>query len=163
LPASCRRPPGPAGTSAFLPYASLAVKPPDRIPVCWTPRTSSPAWPGAAITPSASAVSDSSSAVPPPGKRLLATFPLVSVSPAPTANHGARAGAGLAYLPAARRVSLFLNVSPIPQPNYYYLPGASVDSPASQAAALVYVDSQLPPLFAALQRRGPVLCIICSD
>jgi len=38
-----------------------------------------------------------------------------------------------------------------------------VNTPATQAAALAYVDRQLPPLFQALQRRGPTLVIICSD
>jgi arylsulfatase A-like enzyme len=34
---------------------------------------------------------------------------------------------------------------------------------ATQAAALSYVDSQLGRLFDALRKRGPSLCIICSD
>ena len=66
-------------------------------------------------------------------------------------------------LPRERRVFLFLNVSALHQPNYFYLPGATGDSRDSHAAALAYVDSQLPPLFAALRRRGPSFCIVCSD
>jgi hypothetical protein len=62
-----------------------------------------------------------------------------------------------------RRVFLFINVSALHQPNRFYLPGAQEDSLASHAAALAYVDSQLPPLFAALRRRGPALCILCAD
>jgi hypothetical protein len=62
-----------------------------------------------------------------------------------------------------RRIFLFINVSALHQPNRYYLPGAEHDSLASHAAALAYVDSQLPPLLGALRRRGPALCIICSD
>jgi hypothetical protein len=69
----------------------------------------------------------------------------------------------LAGLPCGRRVFLFLNVSAIHQPNRIFLPGATEDSLASHAAALEYVDKKLPPLFAAMQRRAPVLCIICSD
>jgi hypothetical protein len=69
----------------------------------------------------------------------------------------------LAKLPRSQRVFLFVNVSALHQPNYFYLPGARADSLASHAAALEYVDGQLPPLFAALQRRGPTLCIVCSD
>jgi hypothetical protein len=88
----------------------------------------------------------------------------------------------LDLLPPSRRVFLFLNVSAIHQPNRFYLspgilsykrvPGTGdgcvrdppgVDTLASHAAALAYVDSQLPPLFAALQRRGPTLAILCSD
>jgi hypothetical protein len=49
------------------------------------------------------------------------------------------------------------------QPNCYYLPGATSDSPASQGAALRYVDEHLPRLWQAMQRRAPVLAIICSD
>jgi hypothetical protein len=69
----------------------------------------------------------------------------------------------LARLPRGRRVFLFLNVSALHQPNWFYLNGAKTDSLASHAAALRYVDGQLPPLFEAMQRRAPVLCIVCSD
>lgn len=61
------------------------------------------------------------------------------------------------------RVFLFLNVSAIHQPNRIYLPGAEHDSLASHAAALAYVDGELPPLFDALARRGPTIVVICSD
>lgn len=69
----------------------------------------------------------------------------------------------LAAAPPGRRVFLFLNVSAIHQPNCMYLPGATVDTLESHAAALAYVDSQLPPLFGALRARGPTLAIVCSD
>jgi len=69
----------------------------------------------------------------------------------------------LAQQPLTRRVFLFLNISAIHQPNCHYLPGATEDSPASQAAALAYVDQQLPQLFAAMRQRAPVLGIVCSD
>jgi hypothetical protein len=62
-----------------------------------------------------------------------------------------------------QRVFLYVNVSAIHQPNRHYLPGAEVDSRASHAAALAYVDSCLPPLFAALRARGPAFAVICSD
>lgn len=65
--------------------------------------------------------------------------------------------------PRARRVFLFINVSALHQPNCIFLPGAVEDTPASQAAALAYVDQQLPPLFAALAQRGPTLVLFCSD
>lgn len=64
---------------------------------------------------------------------------------------------------AAQRVFLFINVSALHQPNAHYLPGATEDSIATHAAALEYVDAQLPPLFDALEARGPSLCIVCSD
>lgn len=70
----------------------------------------------------------------------------------------------LARVPASQRVFLFLNVSALHQPNRFYLPGAAQDSRESHAAALRYVDAQLPRLFTALRRRGaPVFCVVCSD
>jgi len=69
----------------------------------------------------------------------------------------------LAALPQERRLFLFLNVSALHQPNRCYLPGAAEDTRESHAAALVYVDGCLPPLFAALQQRAPVLAVLCSD
>lgn len=83
--------------------------------------------------------------------------------PRSTENQVGLAVARLALLPRERRVFLFLNVSALHQPNCFYVNGATSDSPATHAAALAYVDGQLPPLFAAMQRRAPVLCIICSD
>lgn len=69
----------------------------------------------------------------------------------------------LQELPSRCRLFLFLNVSAIHQPNCCYLDGATSDTLLSHAAALRYADGQLPPLFAALRRRGPVLCVVCSD
>ena len=69
----------------------------------------------------------------------------------------------IARVPRGRRVFLFLNVSAVHQPNRFYLAGAERDSLASHAAALAYVDAQLPPLFEALARRGPSLVVMCSD
>jgi len=69
----------------------------------------------------------------------------------------------LAEIPRSQRVFLYINVSAIHPPNYFFLPGAKEDTLASHAAALSYVDHHLPPLFAALRRRGPSLLIICSD
>ena len=83
--------------------------------------------------------------------------------PRSTEHQVAHAVALLDRLSAAQRLFLFINISAIHQPNHVYLDGATQDSPATQAAALAYVDRQLPPLFAALQRRADSLCIICSD
>jgi hypothetical protein len=59
---------------------------------------------------------------------------------------------------------LFINVSAIHQPNWFYLSDDKQDdSLASHAAALQYVDSQLPTLFSALQSKRPTFCIVCSD
>lgn len=80
-----------------------------------------------------------------------------------TENQVALAGDILARLAPGRRVLLFLNVSAIHQPNCIFLDGATADSPATQAAALSYADRHLGKLFEAMRRRGPTLCIICSD
>lgn len=69
----------------------------------------------------------------------------------------------LAELPAQQRVFLFVNISAIHSPTHFYLPGAKRDSLETHAAALDYVDEQLPPLFAALGRRGPAFVLIGSD
>ncbi len=65
--------------------------------------------------------------------------------------------------PIDRRQLLFINVSALHQPNCIFEPGATVDSPRTQAAALEYVDRSLPRLFDALRARSDTLCIICSD
>lgn len=62
-----------------------------------------------------------------------------------------------------RRVFLFLNVSALHQPNCHYLAGATQDSAATQAAALVYVDAALAPLWRALAGRGAAFVVVCSD
>ena len=69
----------------------------------------------------------------------------------------------LARLPRDRRAFLFLNVSALHQPNRHYVPGVAEDCLETHAAALHYVDGRLPPLFRALRRRGPCLCVVCSD
>jgi hypothetical protein len=69
----------------------------------------------------------------------------------------------LRKVPLSQRVFLFLNVSALHQPNCIFQKGATEDSQDTQRAALAYVDASLPPLFAAVQRRAPVLAIICSD
>lgn len=62
-----------------------------------------------------------------------------------------------------QRLFVFVNVSALHQPNYFHLLGATSDSPASQGAALAYVDGCLPRLFERLRRRGPLLAVVCSD
>ena len=78
----------------------------------------------------------------------------------------AQVRAALGWLETLRpdeRLLLFVNVSATHPPHAHYLPGAAADSPESQAAALAYVDSQLPPLFAALRERGPCFCLFMAD
>ncbi|MFZ6733121.1 STM4013/SEN3800 family hydrolase [Undibacterium sp. Ji42W] len=62
-----------------------------------------------------------------------------------------------------QKVFLFMNLSALHQPNCHYLPDAVGDSVASHAAALRYIDSQLPPLFQALNQMRDTFVIISSD
>lgn len=64
----------------------------------------------------------------------------------------------------ADRTFLFINVSALHQPNYFYSGSIGPDTVESHAAALRYVDSQLPILLNALrQRQRPAFCIFTSD
>jgi hypothetical protein len=83
--------------------------------------------------------------------------------PESTANQVRCAIAALERAPSEQKIFLFVNISALHQPNCIFEPGATSDTPVTQAAALAYVDRQLPPLFGALRRRGPTLAIICSD
>lgn len=59
---------------------------------------------------------------------------------------------------------LFINVSALHQPNYFYLKDSGPDTIESHAAALRYVDAQLPILINALNRKQrPTFCILTSD
>lgn len=83
--------------------------------------------------------------------------------PRSTEHQVARSVASLEALAPDQRCLLFLNVSALHQPNCIYVPGATEDGLHTQAAALAYVDAQLPPLFAAMRRRAGILAIVCSD
>ncbi len=63
--------------------------------------------------------------------------------------------------PPDQRTFLYLNISAIHQPNCSYLDKAE-DNLETHAAALHYVDSQIPHLQATLSKRGAFL-ILCSD
>lgn len=90
--------------------------------------------------------------------------PCLGVTDPHSTEHQVRlAIARLGCIAAERRVFLFLNISALHQPNCIFLPGAEEDTLQTHAAALCYVDRHLPPLFAAMQQRAPVLVIICSD
>lgn len=63
-----------------------------------------------------------------------------------------------------RPTFLFINVSALHQPNYFYLEDTGPDTVESHAAALRYVDAQLPVLLRALTRKQrPTFCILTSD
>jgi glucan phosphoethanolaminetransferase (alkaline phosphatase superfamily) len=58
---------------------------------------------------------------------------------------------------------LFINVSAIHQPNWFYAADAGPDTLATHTAALVAVDRALHALFDAMKRRAPTFAIVCSD
>ena len=63
--------------------------------------------------------------------------------------------------PADRKVFMYINFSAIHYPNCHYVEGKKKDDKESHAAALRYVDSQLPRLFEAFRRRSDTLVIAC--
>lgn len=72
----------------------------------------------------------------------------------------------LSALAPEQKSFVFINLSALHQPNYFYLEPDSderLDTLESHAAALHYIDTQLPLLLQALRRRGRTFCILCSD
>ncbi len=69
----------------------------------------------------------------------------------------------LTQTPKNQRLFLFINISALHQPNYFYLQDAKTDTIESHAAALEYIDSQLGKLWDALRQRAATFCILCSD
>lgn len=66
--------------------------------------------------------------------------------------------------PADQKLVLFINVSAVHQPNYFWLRKSGPDDLESHAAALQAVDSALPVLLGAFSARPrPVFHIVCSD
>lgn len=60
-------------------------------------------------------------------------------------------------------VFLFINISALHQPNCFYLENTVEDTIESHAAALEYVDRQLPILMQALNQRQQTFVICCAD
>jgi len=59
---------------------------------------------------------------------------------------------------------LFINISALHQPNYFYLDKTKkLDNIETHTAALKYVDSQLPILIKALEKKKNTFLICCSD
>ena len=83
--------------------------------------------------------------------------------PRSTEHQVAQISTSLSALPPGKRCFTFLNVSALHQPNKFYVEGASRDSKETQAAALAYVDTQLPALFTLAARRAPCFVMIGSD
>ena len=69
----------------------------------------------------------------------------------------------LADIATDQRVFLFLNLAATHPPTTIFVPGASEESPATQAAALRDLDRHLPPLLEAMRARGGAVGIVCSD
>jgi len=84
-------------------------------------------------------------------------------APASTQNQFRFAAQRIHALAAKQLLFLFINVSAVHQPNYFYLPDCVSDGLDSHQAALQYIDSQLPILRDALACYGPYFSIICSD
>lgn len=62
-----------------------------------------------------------------------------------------------------QRVFLFINISAIHQPNWFYGADHGPDTLATHTAALVAVDRALAPLLQQLKDRASTFAIICSD
>lgn len=91
-------------------------------------------------------------------------FPELGVTdPNSTMHQVALACDRLGAFPPSQRIFLFINLSALHQPNYFYLPGAITDSLESHAAALEYIDRSLVPLWQTLRDRAPTFAILCSD
>lgn len=69
----------------------------------------------------------------------------------------------LRRFPQEQRVMMYINVSAIHYPNYFYLPGQQTDNLQTHAAALRYVDSRLEPLLEAFAQRHRTFVMVCSD
>ncbi len=62
-----------------------------------------------------------------------------------------------------QQLFMFINVSAIHQPNYFYT-SQNIDTIGSHAAALRYVDSHLPTLLGSFRKKDrDTFCIFCSD
>ena len=62
-----------------------------------------------------------------------------------------------------QKIMMYINISALHYPNYFYVPGEKKDSVQTQAAALRYVDGELGRLFEAFQQKGDTFVICCSD
>lgn len=60
-------------------------------------------------------------------------------------------------------IMMYINISALHYPVYFYLEGEQKDSVGSQGAALRYVDGELEKLFKAFQRKRDTFVICCSD
>lgn len=66
-------------------------------------------------------------------------------------------------LPKEKKMMMYINISALHYPNYFYLPEGKEDSKDAHAAALRYVDAQLKNLFETLQEKNDTFVICLSD
>ena len=58
---------------------------------------------------------------------------------------------------------MYINISAIHYPNYFYTEDSKKDSVEAHRLALRYVDSQLERLFEGFAKKGDTFVICCSD
>jgi hypothetical protein len=80
-----------------------------------------------------------------------------------TKNQVTKAIREIEKLPDESRYFMYINVSAIHYPNYFYLDGCKEDNLESHGAALRYVDGELRSLFDFCKKRNPTFVIVCSD
>lgn len=69
----------------------------------------------------------------------------------------------LKQIPQGQKILMYINISALHYPNYFYVPGENRDSRQAHAAALRYVDAQLERLFDGFREKGQTFVICCSD
>lgn len=100
------------------------------------------------------------------------------IAPDSTRNQVSFARKWLEKVALEKKIFLYLNISALHYPNYFYLElekngemerrfqperGYERDTKESQGAALRYVDKELRPLLEAFRQRGDTFVICCSD
>ena len=69
----------------------------------------------------------------------------------------------LKKVPEGQKILMYINISALHYPNFFYIPGEKRDSVQAHAAALRYVDAQLERLFESFREKGKTFVICCSD
>lgn len=91
-------------------------------------------------------------------------YPEFGVTEAESARHQFRfASRWIEKLNVNDKFFMFINVSAIHQPNYFYQAGAQQDSIETHGSALEFVDGELPVLIEAIKAHGATFSVLCSD
>lgn len=69
----------------------------------------------------------------------------------------------LGQVSPGQKVMMYLNISALHYPNYFFVDSGKKDSVEAHAAALRYVDEQLGRLFSCFAGLGKTFVICCSD